>query len=955
MAKRYGLVIDLERCTGCHTCTIACKAENKMEAGSGIRVETVGGGRQDVPAGKYPELDMHYLPIACMHCAEPPCRDACPAEAIYQRSDGLVLIDEQKCNGCQECIEACPYQALVYDAQKAIVRKCNLCLERIDQGFQPFCASCCGEEAIYFGDLSDPESGVSKLISERNAYILKPELATGPAICYCPPKSRRQAQSAATEAPKTGTKRSVTPAGKRVRVEPGETIVRTASPFGCGPFCGIMAHVKDGMLVKVEPGDFPGTSHICHRCLTAVKLVYHPDRLRYPMKRLGERGEGKWQRISWDEAMHTIAFRLKEISDRYGSSSLAWTTGGGVFPALATYAAAGFAGACGGTFCWPSGMGDAALPCADTACYGTIWPYGDDYTINFDRPALCLLWGDNCAETGPFKWRKIRNFKERGARLVVIDPRFTTTASKADEYIPIRPGTDAALALGMMNVILNKGLEDRSFITSQTVGPFLVRSDNGMFLKEKDLGAAESEKYIVWDTATGTLKNHDAPGIAPALTGVYRVKGLECRPAFQLLVELIQKYPPHRASEITEIPVDTITRLAIEYATMKPAASARSTGCTRGTFYGDLSIRAINTLAAITGNISFEGHKPFQLNMGAFMTRGAPNFMTLLGLYDAIISGEPYPIKALWLSRHNLMNQLPNFNKITRGLVPRLEFIVVADMFMNTSAEYADIVLPACSFYEYTDLASPIGIGGHNYLQLQQKVIEPLYESKSDFEMLAVLARTMGMEGYLEESAEEAVELVLASGDPSVEGITLEKLKDSPMPPAPHSVPDFATPSGRLEFYWEKLKEFGQELPVYLEPMESQRTPLAQKYPLSLFTAHTKYRHNSMFANVAWARELDQQPRLEMSTTDAQPRRIQDGDLVEVFNDRGNVKLRARVHQAIRPGLVSVCQGWSPGDYVEGSHQSLTHDTINPAQQLILEPNAAFYDTLVEVRKVEEM
>jgi len=192
VAKRYGMVIDLERCTGCQTCTVACKVENGIEAGSGMRVETVGGAHRDTPAGRYPELSMHYLPIACMHCVEPPCRDACPAEAIYQRSDGLVLIDEEKCNGCQECIEACPYQALIYDAERALVRKCNLCLERIDQGFQPFCAVCCGDEAIFFGNLADPASPVSQMVAERRAYVLRPELATRPAIHYCPPIGPRQ-------------------------------------------------------------------------------------------------------------------------------------------------------------------------------------------------------------------------------------------------------------------------------------------------------------------------------------------------------------------------------------------------------------------------------------------------------------------------------------------------------------------------------------------------------------------------------------------------------------------------------------------------------------------------------------------------------------------------------------------------------------------------------------------
>jgi molybdopterin-containing oxidoreductase family iron-sulfur binding subunit len=194
MAERYGLVIDLERCTGCHTCTIACKVEHGMEVGSGIRVDTIGGMHPDTPAGEYPELRMYYLPVACMHCDQPPCRDACPPEAIYQRQDGIVLIDEEKCDGCQACLPACPYDALVYDTDRNIVRKCNLCAERLDDGFEPFCALCCGPEAIFYGNIADPNSKVSQLASDRKAYILKPESKTGPGVYYCPPMAPRQAK-----------------------------------------------------------------------------------------------------------------------------------------------------------------------------------------------------------------------------------------------------------------------------------------------------------------------------------------------------------------------------------------------------------------------------------------------------------------------------------------------------------------------------------------------------------------------------------------------------------------------------------------------------------------------------------------------------------------------------------------------------------------------------------------
>lgn len=193
MTQRYGLVIDLERCIGCHACTIACKVENDMEVDSGIRVETIGGPHPDTPAGIFPQLSMHFLPVPCMHCDQPPCRDACPNEAIYKRPDGIVLIDEEKCDGCQACETACPYGALFYDPDRDVERKCTLCHERLDEGFEPFCALCCSVEAIIWGDLVESDGKISQLIAQRKAYTLKPEKKTGPAVYYCPPMSPKRA------------------------------------------------------------------------------------------------------------------------------------------------------------------------------------------------------------------------------------------------------------------------------------------------------------------------------------------------------------------------------------------------------------------------------------------------------------------------------------------------------------------------------------------------------------------------------------------------------------------------------------------------------------------------------------------------------------------------------------------------------------------------------------------
>jgi DMSO reductase iron-sulfur subunit len=190
MGKRYGLVIDLERCIGCEACRIACKMENNLDTGSGIRVDTVGGAHGDTPSGKFPNLSMYYVPVPCMHCGEPSCVNACPLGAIYKREYGIVLVDEEKCNGCEACIEACPYHALTYDPERNVVQKCTLCQHRIDRGLEPFCVVCCEGEAIFFGDLNDPESNISKLIAQKSAYVLKPEAGTAPAVYYCPVASR---------------------------------------------------------------------------------------------------------------------------------------------------------------------------------------------------------------------------------------------------------------------------------------------------------------------------------------------------------------------------------------------------------------------------------------------------------------------------------------------------------------------------------------------------------------------------------------------------------------------------------------------------------------------------------------------------------------------------------------------------------------------------------------------
>ena len=192
MSPRLGLVIDQERCIGCETCTVACNLENGSTTGPWIRVETVGSEQKDTPSGCYPDLRMVFLPRLCMHCAYPPCVEACPTDALWKRVDGLVLLDDSKCNGCGVCVEVCPYKAILCSPKTGIAEKCHLCYHRIDKGLEPFCATCCEGQAIQFGYLDDPASNVSQLVARGNAFTLMTEADTEPSVYYCPPRAHKR-------------------------------------------------------------------------------------------------------------------------------------------------------------------------------------------------------------------------------------------------------------------------------------------------------------------------------------------------------------------------------------------------------------------------------------------------------------------------------------------------------------------------------------------------------------------------------------------------------------------------------------------------------------------------------------------------------------------------------------------------------------------------------------------
>jgi molybdopterin-containing oxidoreductase family molybdopterin binding subunit len=744
-------------------------------------------------------------------------------------------------------------------------------------------------------------------------------------------------------------------------------LIRTACPAHCGiDCCGIIAHLKGDKVIKLEPAEFPipNDKRICLRGLSSLDITYHPDRIKYPMKRTGARGEAQFEKISWDRAYEIIVEKFKEISAEYGWKAIGWVLGGpgagttkfGAYLRLASLTQSTRVSA------W--GYGDAGIPCGSRVIFGSQFPYIYLFGTFWQRewPNLLIVWGSNPGETAPLQtMRKIMDAKENGSYLIVIDPRFTVTASKADKYVGIKPGSDSALALGLMHIIFKEGLYDENFIRIETNGAYLVRIDNGKMLRGADIGEKKANAYVIWDESSNTPKLLRRSTLKTAsILGEYEINGIKCKTALQLLIDLSNNYPLNKTAEITGVSADLILKLAKKIGKSEKVTFFTWMGFTR-TYHGDISLRGLVSVASITGNVttSFSsGYIPAVLNWDPFLKAipNKPSFhrMGILNLYNAVISEKPYPIKGLWFAFINFLNQCVDCNKIINEFFPKLDFIVQTELFMTPTAKYADILLPVCSFLEFSDfLPQP-----YPYLQLQQKVISPLYESKSDVDIVAGLAKRLGFEDYFKGGEEAMIDLIM--NHPSLEKYSKEKLRKGAMLlrklPEESKIPlSFSTPSGKIELYAEQLTEEGQALPVYLPPIEAPISQSTGKYPLSYIQGHSRFRTHSMFANDKRLLDINPEPIVDINSIDALKRGIKSGELVTVFNDRGRTTLKARISNAVAPGVVDITEGWWISQFLEGSVNHLTHDIINPVQNKVYEPNMHMNDVAVDIIKFKEV
>lgn len=642
----------------------------------------------------------------------------------------------------------------------------------------------------------------------------------------------------------------------------------------CHGGCGVLVHVKDGKIIKIEgdPESPLSRGTMCVKCLASLEHVYNPYRIKYPMKRIGERGEGKWQRISWDEALNSIASKLKEIREKYGPESIAIGQGTGRHH---YFFVVRFANALGTpNWCEP-GLAQCFLPRVTVS----LITYGDFFVCDYygDISPKCLLvWGHNPLVTGPDGEIAVlvRRCLGKNPKLIVVDPRRTEMAEKADLWLQIRPGTDCALALSMLNVIINENIYDKEFVEKWTVG-------------------------------------------------------------FDRLCEHVKQYTPEWAEKVTWIPAEKIREAARMYALTKPAciewgvALEHTPNCIQ-------TLRAIALLPAVTGNIDIPGGNIFGMHivrpfpflydkLPAEMWEkrlGSDKFKLLCGreavlpsahastLFKAMRTGNPYPIKAFLVFGNNALVTYANSKEVYEALM-NLELLVVTDIYMTPTAEIADFVLPAATWLEVDEIVA-FPYLAENVVLVQQKIVG-VEEAKPDEWILIELARRLNLP-HGTESLEEVLNYQL---EPL--GITFEELKKRgyvsvPIKYRKYEEKGFNTPSGKVELYSSILEKLGYDpLPHYKEPPESPvSTPeLAREYPLILITGgRTPCFFHSEGRQIPSLRKLHPDPIVEIHPETAKELGIKDDDWVLIETPRGRIKQRAKLTDGIHPKVVHVEHGW---------------------------------------------
>jgi anaerobic selenocysteine-containing dehydrogenase len=676
----------------------------------------------------------------------------------------------------------------------------------------------------------------------------------------------------------------------------GDRVARVTCTHDCPDACAMLVTVRDGRAVDVAPNPaHPVTGrHLCVKVDRYLERVYHPERLLSPLRRTGPKGSGAFAPISWEEALDLTVGRWREIIARDGAAAIlpySYLGSMGTLTAFGTMHALFHrlgATRLERTICGGQNQGLTAL-------VGATWTDPE----NIADARLILAWGIDLVSTSIHTWDLVQRARRQGARLVVIDPYRSRTAERADLHLALRPGTDGALALGMLHVIFREGLEDRDYIARFTTGVDALQR-----------GVAE--------------------------------------------------WTPEATARATGLEADAVLALAREYATTRPAVIRHGVGMQRAAGAG-MALRSLHCLAAATGQWrdaaggvadarSIRAPSIAKL-MQPELGPPAPRTINMiqLGRHLTNPSLQP-PIRALFVWNANPAVIAADQQKVLEGLRREDLFTVVHEQFLTDTARHADIVLPATTMLEQEDL---VGSWGYNYVALNEQALAPLGEARSVAEVARLLAARLGLDDEVFRLADRDL-IALALRDSAAEraGASLDRLaaegfvRVGPPPGAAvFAEGGFPTPSGKFEFASDGLARVGLgPVPVYVPPAESPETnpALAARYPLRLLTLKRHHSINSSYGTLPVLLRAEPEPLLELHATDAEARGIAEGQAVRVWNDRGAVTYRAHVTDRLQPGTVAVPFGpWIKGG---ASANTLTSDRLGD-----LGNGPTFCDTLVEV------
>ena len=667
----------------------------------------------------------------------------------------------------------------------------------------------------------------------------------------------------------------------------------------------MLVEVQDGRAIKVsgDPAHPTTGGFLCTKVTRYLERVYNPDRLLYPMKRAGAKGEGRFERISWDEALDTIASRFRQIAESTdGPESILPFSYGGTMGVVN-------GGSMDRRFFHRLGASKLARTiCSEAGGQAMIYTLGAKVGTdieNFHRARLIVLWGTNTLSSNIHLWPEIKRAVEAGARLIGIDPYRNHTMDQCHQLIQLRPGTDAAFALAMMNVIVSEGLEDRDYIERHTIG-------------------------------------------------------------FDKLRERASEFPPSRAAAICGVDEQAIVSFAREYATTRPAVIRVNYGLQRHAG-GGMAVRTISCLPALVGAWREAGGGVLLSTSGIFrfneqalerpdLIRGNPRTINMSRLGEALTEARP-PVRGIYVYNSNPAAIAPDQSRVLEGFKREDLFTVVHEQFQTDTADYADILLPATTQLEHRDIVKPYG---HYYLVYNEPAIAPLGEAKPNWEVFSLLAERMGFEDdCFRDTDEDIISQALAADYEPFEGITLDRLKrdgwarlNLPETFAPFAKGGYSTPSGKCEFFSESLQRTGLDpVPAYIPPRESPDSApeLAARFPLQLLSPPANSFLNTSFSHLESFIKSEREPFIQLNAEDAAARGIADGEKVRVWNDRGSCELVARISDRVKPGVAVALSIWwnklSRG-------RTNVNQTVSQALTDI-GAGATFFDNLVEVELLD--